>query len=307
MDFLGASTLTVALVLLLLALNSGGNVVPWNHPLVYVSFPLSFVFLLIFVYIEDRVAAEPVIPVRLLLQQSVAAACLTNWFQTMSVYGMIYYGPIFFQVVRGVTATEAGTLFIPQAAGVALGSLFAGTMMRWTGKYWWMNMGLQVISIASASIILGIFDQNVPRAPPYILFFTFGFPFGSMLTITLLSLISAVDHKYQAVITSASYAFRSTGSSIGITIASTVFQNLLKDFMLQRFGNEPGAADQIKRIRDSPDEIRNLPPGWHDGVIEAYVSALRGVWVVVLGFAGLAALTSFFIKEHVLYSTLDRK
>jgi hypothetical protein len=142
-DFLGAFTLVAALVLLLLGLNSGGNIVPWcvrcslgldeqsltarrNHPLVYVSLPLSFVFLLIFVYVEDRVASEPIIPVRLILHQSVAAGCLTMFFETMSVFALIYYGPIFFQVVRGVSSTRAGTLFIPQAAGTAMGSLGSG-------------------------------------------------------------------------------------------------------------------------------------------------------------------------------------
>lgn len=82
-DFLGAFTLVGALVLLLLGLNSGGNTVPWNHPLVYVSLPMSLVFLLTFVYVEDRVASEPIIPIRLLANRSVLAACLTNWFMTM--------------------------------------------------------------------------------------------------------------------------------------------------------------------------------------------------------------------------------
>ena len=109
-DFLGALTLVLTLVLLLLGLNSGGNIVPWKHPLVYVSLALSFVFLLVFIYVEDRIASEPIIPVRLLLHQTVLAACLTNWFVTMSVFALIYYGPIYFEVVRGVSATRAGTL-----------------------------------------------------------------------------------------------------------------------------------------------------------------------------------------------------
>lgn len=71
-DFLGAFTLVTALVLLLLGLNSGGNIVQWNHPLVYVSLPLSFVLLCFFIYVEDQIASEPVIPVRLLLNSSVS-------------------------------------------------------------------------------------------------------------------------------------------------------------------------------------------------------------------------------------------
>ena len=92
-----------------------------------------------------------------------------------------------------------------------------------------------------------------------------------------------------------------------ITIASAVFQNLLKSGLFERFGDRPGAADEIRRIRDNVNEVKHLPPGWHDGAIEAYVDALRGVWVVVLGFAVLTAFMSLFIKEQVLHKNLARR
>ena len=263
-DFLGAFTLVASLVLLLLGLNSGGNIVPWNHPLVYVSLPLSLVFLLAFIYVEDRVADEPIIPVRLLMNQSVLAACLTNWFGTMSVFALIYYGPVYFQVVRGISATGAGTLFIPQAVGAAVGSLGSGFIMRLTGKYWWLNVFIQTLMVVAASLILATFNATVHEVTPFIYLFLNGTGYGSLLTITLISLIAAVDHKYQAVITSASYAFRSTGSTIGITIASAVFQNLLKKGLYARFDDRPGAADEIRRIRDNVNEVHHLPPGWRE-------------------------------------------
>lgn len=223
------------------------------------------------------------------------------------MFGLIYYGPVFFQVVRGVSATEAGTQFIPQAVGMSLGSLLAGIYMRWSGKYWWWSVGGQALSITGAALILAFFDENVALWPPFIFLFVGGLGYGSMLTVTLLSLISAVDHKYQAVITSASYAFRSTGSTIGITVASAVFQNLLKSFLFEKFGDRPDAADRIRRIRDTPDEIRDLPESWKTGVIESYIAALRGVWTVVLALTIIASVTSLFIRQHTLYSSLDRK
>jgi len=115
-DFLGAFTLVLTLVLLLLGLNSGGNIVPWTHPLVLVSLPLSAVSLCAFIYIEAYVAPEPVIPVRLLLNQTVAAACLCNWFATMVAYMVIFYIPIFFQV-KGLSTPAAGARLIRQSMG----------------------------------------------------------------------------------------------------------------------------------------------------------------------------------------------
>nr|POF17805.1 multidrug resistance protein fnx1 [Quercus suber] len=306
-DFLGAFTLTASLVLFLTGLNSGGNIVPWTHPLVLVTLPLSIVFLLLFVYVEERIASEPIIPVHLLLNRSVAAACLTCWFLAMAMFGLIYYVPIYFQVVRGVSPTAAGVLFIPQSAGVAIGSLGTGVLLRVTGEYRILNLFVQVIGLAACALILGTFNITVQDAPPFIYLTMLGLANGAILTITLIALISAVDHKWQAVITSASYAFRSTGSTIGITIAGAVFQNLLSDRLSMRFGDQPNAADEIRRIREDADEIDRLPPGWHDGVIESYVEALRGVWVMALGFFALAACASLLIKQHTLHSNLERK
>ncbi|KAJ9667266.1 hypothetical protein H2201_002467 [Coniosporium apollinis] len=305
-DFLGAFTLVVTLVLLLLGLNSGGNVVSWTHPLVLTSLPLSAVFLLIFIYVEDGVASEPIIPVRLLLNRTVASACLTNWFTTMSVFALLYYGPIYFQV-RGLSTTGAGARLIPQSVGAAVGSLGSGLIMRATGRYWLLNAITEGILVLSFALVAATFDLNTPAVPPFIYFFLGGLGYGGMLTVTLLALISAVDHEHQAVITSASYAFRSTGSTIGITIASAVFQNVLKKELWERFGDRKDAAGVIGRVRDSLDEVRHLPPEWKLGVLETYMDALRAVWWTMFGISLLGALISLLMREHVLHKNLARR
>lgn len=305
-DFLGAFTLVVTLVLLLLGLNSGGNVVLWTHPLVLTSLPLSAVFLLIFIYVEDRIASEPIIPVRLLLNRTVASACLTNWFTTMSVFALLYYGPIYFQV-RGLSTTGAGARLIPQSVGAAVGSLGSGLIMRATGRYWLLNAITEGILVLSFALVAATFDLNTPAVPPFVYFFLGGLGYGGMLTVTLLALISAVDHEHQAVITSASYAFRSTGSTIGITIASAVFQNVLKRELWERFGSKKDAAEIIGRVRDSLDEVKHLPPEWKMGVLETYMDALRAVWWTMFGISLLGAGISLLMREHVLHKNLARR
>lgn len=306
-DFLGAIALCTSLVLLLLGLNSGGNIVPWNHPLVYVSLPLAGIALAMFVYIEDKVAKEPVIPVRLLLHRTVASACLTNWFLTMAVYALFYYVPIYFQIVQGLSATAAGTRLVPQSVGTALGSLGAGMTMRVTGRYWWLSTSALTLYIIAATLIATTFNANVIGVLPFVWLFFSGVAYGAMLTVTLLALLSAVGHEHQAVITSASYAFRSTGSTIGITVASAVFQNTLSKGLESRFGHLPGADGVIKRIRDDVGDISFLPPGWEDGVRDTYLESLKGVWMVIVVLACLAGFVSLFMKEHVLHNKLSRK
>ena len=304
-DFLGATTMMVTLVLLLLGLNSGGNIVPWTHPLVLTTLPLSALFAGIFIYVESYIATEPVIPVKLLLNRTVLAACLTNWFTTMAVFSLLFYGPIYFQV-KGFSTTQAGIRLIPQAIGAALGSLGSGVVMRWLGRYLVLNVFVELIFVASLALI-STFTLTSPGWQPFVYLLLAGVGYGGMLTVTLLALIAAVDHKHQAVITSASYAFRSTGSTIGITIASAVFQNILKMELWSRFGDRKDAAMVIGRIRDSFDEIKHLPPEWKGGVQDVYMDALRAVFLTTLGIGILGAIVSLFMREHILHSNLARK
>ncbi|MCJ1430855.1 hypothetical protein MMC27_000205 [Xylographa pallens] len=304
-DWLGAFTLIATLVLLLLGLNSGGNVVPWTHPLVLTTLPLSIVSLLIFIYVESNYADEPVIPVRLLLNRTVFSACLTNWFFTMATFGILFYGPIYFQV-RGYSATQAGARLIPQSVGVGLGSVGSGIIMRWLGRYYALNIGIQVIFLLGMALI-STFTLNTPTWLPIVSFLCTGIGYSGMLTVTLIALISAVDHAHQAVMTSASYAFRSTGSTIGITIASSVFQNVVKSELWARFGDRKDAATIIPRVRDSLDEIKRLPDSWKAGVMEVYMDALRAVFLSLLGIGVLGALVSLGMREHKLHKNIARR
>ncbi|OJJ43986.1 hypothetical protein ASPZODRAFT_72766 [Penicilliopsis zonata CBS 506.65] len=304
-DFLGAVALVVTLVLLLLGLNAGGNQVPWTHPLVLASLPLSAVSLAVFVYIEANVAAEPIIPVRLLLNQTILSACLTNWFVTMTVFGLLFYLPLLFQI-QGYSTTAAGARLIPQAIGTSIGSLGLGILMRRTGRYKVFGHVAMLLLTASTAAICSL-GLNTPAWLPFVYFLLMGTGYGGMLTVTLVALISAVDHHHHAVITSASYAFRSAGSTVGVTVASAVFQNLLRAQLWSRFGDRDRAGELISRIRDSLDEIHHLPADWIPGVLDAYMAALRAVFLTLMGTAVLGSLVSFAMREHVLHNNLSRR
>ena len=304
-DFWGALTLILTLCLLLLGLNSGGNTVPWNHPLVYVTLPLSFISFLVFICIENSHASEPIIPVKLCVSRTVLAACLTNWFITMAFYAILFYGPIYFQV-QGLSTTAAGARLVPQSVGGAAGSIGVGFVMRWTGRYYYLNMAIMLL-FAAANAIISAYQLDTPLWVTVVSFFMEGVGYTGMLTVTLLALISAVEHQHQAVITSASYAFRSTGSVIGITIASAVFQNLLDRNLRYALGSKDGAEHVIKRLKDSLEVIKTLPPDWKIVVQMAYMESLRGVFLTVLGISVVGFLVSLALRENTLYTTLARK
>ncbi|KAL5330862.1 hypothetical protein ACEPPN_000387 [Leptodophora sp. 'Broadleaf-Isolate-01'] len=305
-DFLGAVTLVLALVLLLFGLNAGGNTVPWTHPLVLTTLPFSALLLGVFVYIEENISSEPIIPVRLLLDRTVASACLVNWFNTMATFGLIFYGTLYFQVAMGLSPTESGARLIPQSLGTALGSLGSGLIMRSTGKYYWLNAGVEALFVLACGSTYTL-ALTTPAWLPFIYFALSGICYGSMLTVNLSALIAAVDHSHQAVATSASYTFRSTGATLGITVTSAIFQNVLKSQLWARLGGHEGAAEVIERVRANIEEGRLLPDNWRGPILESYMVALRSVFLFCLGLSVLGFAIGLLLKERKLHGNLARK
>ncbi|KAI1103530.1 MFS general substrate transporter [Jackrogersella minutella] len=299
-DFTGAFSLIVFLVLLLLGLNAGGNLVPWTHPLPLTTLPLSFVAFIAFIIWESR-AKQPVIPVRLLLDRTVFTACMTNLLCCMVNMMAVFYAPVYMQS-RGKTATESGLVILFSPIGICVCSVGSGLIMRKTGRYGILAVSLQLASV----VILTTLNEKSPDWPLMIAFLLLGSGQGAMLTITLLACLAAVDHSHQATVTSATYAFRSVGGTVGITIASTIYQNVLKTQLWERFGDLPGAAEEIRRIRDDLDELKHLPEGWYDGVIASFIEAFRSVWFTMLGLSILALISVSLMKQHKLHSTLSR-
>lgn len=304
-DFLGSSLLVATLVLLLLGLNSGGNIVPWDHPLVLTSLPLSAVLLIAFVIVEEKVAREPVMPVRLLLNRTVASACLTNWFFLMIAYALDFYVVLFFRI-RGLSATEAGASLIPFSIATAAGSLVAGILTAKSGRYKVLNVAVLLLMLLATTLV-AMSTLSTPIWTTILSLGVAGKALGGMLTVTLLALIGAVPHEEQALVTSLSYAFRSTGSVIGVAMASAVFQNVLDSQLWARLGGRTNAGELISRLKDSLDEVKILPSADRLLVRESYMRALQAVFLALVGLAVLGGVSGSLTRELKLPSKLDRQ
>ncbi|KAK7409610.1 hypothetical protein QQX98_008205 [Neonectria punicea] len=236
-DFFGVFLTSSFLVLLVLGLSSGGNLVPWTHPLPLTTISLSVVLFAGFIWWESK-ALQPIIPVKLLLHRTILASCLTSLLSAMLAMTCIFYIPLYLQVL-GDSATNAGIKILPASLGLSAGALGAGYMMKKTGSPAWIT------SFA---------------------FFVVGGGYNGVFTITQIACIAAVDHSQQAVVTSTTYLARSLGGTAGITIASVVYQGTLKARLRDRFGDYPDSDEQIRRILDDLGELTSLPEGWYDGI-----------------------------------------
>lgn len=65
-DFLGAATMSLAILSALIVLDMGGQKLPWTHPIIWIALGATALSTISFVLAEKYVAVEPIFPLRLL-------------------------------------------------------------------------------------------------------------------------------------------------------------------------------------------------------------------------------------------------
>ncbi|KAK9469412.1 major facilitator superfamily domain-containing protein [Lipomyces arxii] len=303
-DFLGSFTLVSGLCLFLFGISAGGSYFPWTHPLILGTLFLSVVILALFIYVELYVATEPVIPLGLVKNRTVAGSAFTGWFLCMGFFTNIFYVAIYMLAVKGASPTRSGSTLIPQFVGSASGSLFAGYYMRATGRYYPISVAAGIFLVVG-SVVLSTVGIDSPNWRIFIGLLLPGFGGGLYLTTTLVGLIAAVPHELQAVSTSFSSGFRTIGSTVGVAVASAVFQNVLGSKLQDRITG-PGAEEIIRLVQDSVDEMKNVPEQWQMAVTISYLDAVHAVLYTSTALSVLAFASSFLMKEHVLHNSIQR-
>ena len=132
-DFPGAFVLVCAVFALLLGLERGSNV-SWSALITVIPLCISFPLFGLFMLVEQKYAAEPFAPGRIMFERSLFACYLCNFFSFGGWMGAIFFIPLFFQAVDGFSATQAGVRLLPGILAGVSGSLLGGIIMQKTGK-----------------------------------------------------------------------------------------------------------------------------------------------------------------------------
>ena len=153
-DWAGAVSLILTVFLLLFALDRGGNV-SWNDHLTIYSLAAFAICFIGFALIEMKFASEPFAPQRIIINRSLIASYLVNFFGMASGFTLIFYLPLYLQAVLGQTASQAGLWLLISVFGALLGALGSGLIMQATGKYYWLSF------ISYIALFLGTFVVNM--------------------------------------------------------------------------------------------------------------------------------------------------
>lgn len=134
-DLLGTFVLIPSITCLMLAMQWGGITYGWGDVRVVVPFVLFGVLLAIFAYLQYRFQERATLPPRILKNRSILAGSWYNACCNGTLAITEYYISIYFQGIKGYSASKSGILGIPMIIGLCITSLAGSIGITLVGYY----------------------------------------------------------------------------------------------------------------------------------------------------------------------------
>jgi predicted MFS family arabinose efflux permease len=140
-DLLNTLIILPCIICLLLALQWGGLTYAWSDWRIILLFCVFGVLSICWVVRESKIGDRATVPGRIIKQRSIAAAAWMIFCLPAAMFIMVYFVPEWFQVVKGVTATQSGVDYlavtIPQSVATVLSGVLVSLpeIAELTGSY----------------------------------------------------------------------------------------------------------------------------------------------------------------------------
>lgn len=149
MDLGGALTLVAAMVCYSLGLQWGGISLPWSHSKV-IGTLVGFGLLLIFYGILQWQQGERAAMVGRLFRRNVVVIMVYIDLLAGTFFLLVYYLPIYFQVVSGVSAAQSGIRNLPLILAQSVSTVVSGvTLSKWAYPQPFLLAGAALTAIGS--------------------------------------------------------------------------------------------------------------------------------------------------------------
>jgi EmrB/QacA subfamily drug resistance transporter len=294
-DYAGAALLAGAVTTGMLVLEWGGDRYAWGSPEL-LSLAVGAVALLGGFVIRERRAAEPVLPLRLFRDRVFVVVSAGAFLATLSLFAVVVFMPLFFQLVTGATATTSGLLIIPMLLTSTASTIASGRIMTRTGRY----KVFPVVGFAIMALGLGLLSTvDGARGPAIGYLAVFGLGFGLVTQVLIVAIQNAVSRQEIGTATASVNLFRAIGGSLGVAVYGAVFAAGLRHWLPRQV---PGGAAGVdaRGIQASPSQIRSLPIGVQHGIAASVADALHTVFLTAAPIAAVGFAVVLFLRERPL-------
>ncbi len=128
LDLPGFALFVPAVIMLLLALQWGGEKYAWRSATIIGLFCGFAVLVPIFCLWQKHEQDEASIPPSIFMQRTVFSSAILGWFAFGGLQLVTYYLPLWFQVILGASPTRSGVYYLPSVLGDIVASVLGGVL-----------------------------------------------------------------------------------------------------------------------------------------------------------------------------------
>jgi EmrB/QacA subfamily drug resistance transporter len=246
-DYAGIVSLSLGLVLLLLALDQSADW-GWGDSRVLGMLAASIVAFGSFAIIEPRVGSAALVPPDVIRNRGFISACLTILFLSAVFFTSILYVPQLMEKILGYSALKAGAGMLPM-----LGTFGAVAFLsdRLTAK-----VGMRAVILAGTAmlaagpLLLAFFDTGSGYAALVPGLLATGIGAGLFYPTVTTAAVGMLDESRSSLAGGIAYMFQVAGGAVGLGLATTLFTIRSEDKVAAEISElgVPTSGDQVAVI-----------------------------------------------------------
>ncbi|CAL9508612.1 MFS transporter [Streptomyces sp. enrichment culture] len=303
-DWAGAFFVTAAVSLLLLWVTFADDKYDWMSWQTGAMVGGAVLLTLIFLLVESR-ASEPIIPLRLFRNRTIALASLASLFVGIAMFAGTVYFSQYFQLARDKSPTMSGVMTIPMIGSLFISSTVSGIIITKTGRWkaWLLTGG---VLLTAGLGLLSTIRYDTPYWHIAVFMALMGLGVGMMMQNLVLCTQNQVAPSDLGAASSVVTFFRSLGGAVGVSVLGSVMSSRISHYAADTIGTlspqEQAAAAKASGSGTIPD-MDLLPPGIRTWLESAYGHGIADIFLYVAPIALLGFLVTIFIKEVPLRTT----
>jgi EmrB/QacA subfamily drug resistance transporter len=255
-DWPGALALVVCLVPLLTVAEQG-RTWGWDSGRALLCYLVGAAGLVAFVLAERAYADDALLPLRLFRGRTFAVASGASLILGIGMFGALLVLPLYLQVVKGYSPTEAGLATVPLVVGIMAGSVISGQAISRTGRY----RIFPIVGTALMVVALLLFSRigaDTPLWQTLLIMPVLGLGLGGNMQPIILATQNAVSPREIGVATSSVTFFRQMGGTLGAAVFLSVLFSLLPHRIADAFAAARTTPEFRQAVRANPEQAAQL-------------------------------------------------
>ncbi|KAF2098513.1 MFS general substrate transporter [Rhizodiscina lignyota] len=297
MDFLGTVMFMPGVICLLLALQWGGSKYPWGNARIIVLFVLFGLLMMAFIGIQIWKQEGATVPPRVFKNRNVWASALFGACLGAAFFILVFYLPIWFQAIKGVSAVKSGIMSLPMILGLVVVSLIAGGTVTLLGYYTPFMLASSVLMAIGAGL-LSTFKPDTGHAKWIGYQFIFGAGVGCGMQQTLIAIQTALPLADVPVGTAVMMMAQTLGGALFISVGQNVFANQLIKNLATQIPNFPGITGIVQSTgaTELNGAITKQFPQYLSRVLLAYNDAVAQTFYVSVAMSALSIFGAVMVE-----------